>query len=58
MQSGIQESFPIAIQAMVTFFVLNIMVFYFEWRLGLYRLGNWPFVLIFNAMLRQVILYT
>ena len=43
---------------MVTFFVLNIMVFYYEWRLGLYLLGNWPFALIGNMVLQQVILYT
>ena len=56
-QPGIQESFPIAIQAFVTFFILNIMVFYYEWRLGLYLLGNWPLVMISNVVLRQVILF-
>ena len=57
LQSGIQESFSISIQTMVTFFVLNIMVFYFEWRLALYLLGNWPLGIIGGLMVQQVRAY-
>ena len=57
LQSGIQESFSISIQTMVTFLVLNIMVFYFEWRLALYLLGNLPIGIIGNLMVQQVRVY-
>jgi len=54
LQPGIQESFSIAIQYLITFFVLNILMFYYEWRLGLYLLGFWPLAFIANAMFQQV----
>ena len=41
----------------MTFSVLNIMVFYFEWRLALYLLGNWPLGIIGSIITQQVRMY-
>ena len=42
---------------MVTFLTLNILVFYFEWRLALYLLFNFPLAFIGTALIQRVIIY-
>jgi len=54
LQSGIQEHFSIAFQTAVTFLALNILVFYYEWRLALFLMSTWPLGIIASILLQQV----
>ena len=56
LQPGIQESFSIAIQTMITFFGLNMLPFYYEWRLALFLMGSWPLGMA-GGLLLQLVIY-
>ena len=57
LQPGIQESTSVAFQNLMSFMVLNILVFYYEWRLALFLLLNFPLAMMITAVLQLVIIY-
>ena len=57
LQPGIQETFSIAVQTLITFLALNILSFYYEWRLALFLVINWPLGMIASVVMQQVSLY-
>ena len=57
LQPGIQESMSVAFQNVMSFMVLSVLVFYYEWRLALLLSLNFPLAMMITAVLQLVIIY-
>ena len=54
MGSGVGESLSVTFQTTVTFFALNALAFYYDWRMGLFYLGSWPASIMGGVFLQKV----
>ncbi|XP_065884365.1 ATP-dependent translocase ABCB1-like isoform X2 [Dysidea avara] len=52
--SGLGESLSVTFQTMVTFFALNALSFYYDWRMGLFYLGSWPASIMGGVFLQKL----
>ena len=58
LQPGLQETISVAFQTMMTFLIFTVLAFYYEWRLALFHLFNFPLGMMGTALFQLVSDYT